>query len=181
MTRNGPTDGFGRRLSPPSHSSHEGFIPPHGGCERLFACTKSQIICDATVRFCDRFISPESRTHDQMVQAARSGNKNSAEGSRISGIVICLIHQANCLLDQQLRRLDHDFLEQGGPRASDSVVTRVQCAAHSARARRNHPRRCTWSITHGTRCCGPGIQSAFMGGFMAAASLASRLWRRMCR
>lgn len=65
MTRNGPTDGFGRRLSPPSHSSHEGFIPPHGGCERLFACTKSQIICDATVRFCDRFISPESRTHDR--------------------------------------------------------------------------------------------------------------------
>jgi four helix bundle suffix protein len=29
---------------------------------------------------------------------------------------ICLIHQANYLIDQQLRRLEKDFLEQGGLR-----------------------------------------------------------------
>ena len=34
----------------------------------------------------------------------------------IANIAICLIHQANYLLDQQLCRLEKDFLEQGGLR-----------------------------------------------------------------
>ncbi|NLW80200.1 MAG: four helix bundle protein [Desulfovibrionales bacterium] len=34
----------------------------------------------------------------------------------IANIAICLIHQTNYLLDQQLRRLETDFLEQGGLR-----------------------------------------------------------------
>ena len=34
----------------------------------------------------------------------------------IANIVICLIHQANYLLDQQLGRLEKDFLQQGGLR-----------------------------------------------------------------
>src|SRR6266699_1923037 len=72
--------------SPPSHSSHpEGFIPPHGGYDNLLSYHKSLIIYDATVKFCDRFIDRKSRTHDQMVQAARSGNKNIGEGSQVSG------------------------------------------------------------------------------------------------
>jgi hypothetical protein len=33
----------------------------------------SLLVYDATVKFCDRFVNPKSRTHDQMVQAARSG------------------------------------------------------------------------------------------------------------
>src|SRR6516165_4323020 len=74
-----------KRSSRVSRESHrDGFIPPHGGYENLLSYTKSQIIYDATVRFCDRFIGLKSRTHDQMVQAARSGNKNIAEGSQIS-------------------------------------------------------------------------------------------------
>jgi hypothetical protein len=40
---------------------------------------------DATVVFCDRWIGRRSRTHDQMVQAARSGKQNIAEGSMASG------------------------------------------------------------------------------------------------
>ncbi len=63
-------------LSSASCPSYPGFIPPHGGYENLLAYRKSQIIYDATVRFCDRFIDKRSRTHDQMVQAARSGNNN---------------------------------------------------------------------------------------------------------
>ena len=39
-----------------SSESYPGFIPPHGGYENLLAYRKSQIIYDATVRFCDRFI-----------------------------------------------------------------------------------------------------------------------------
>lgn len=34
----------------------------------------------------------------------------------IANIVICLIHQANYLLDQQIRRAESDFLDQGGIR-----------------------------------------------------------------
>jgi four helix bundle suffix protein len=34
----------------------------------------------------------------------------------IANIAICLIHQANCLIDRQLRRLEREFIEQGGLR-----------------------------------------------------------------
>jgi four helix bundle suffix protein len=34
----------------------------------------------------------------------------------VANIAICLIHQANYLLDQQLRRLEKDFLKEGGLR-----------------------------------------------------------------
>jgi len=40
------------------------------------------VVYDGTVSFCERFVSKRSRTHDQMVQAARSGRQNIAEGSR---------------------------------------------------------------------------------------------------
>ena len=188
--------------SPRASPSYPGFIPPHGGYENLLAYRKSQIIYDATVRFCDRFIDKRSRTHDQMVQAARSGNKNIAEGSQVSGtskeaelkltgvargsleelvgdykdylrqhgfrewnkndrealyvrklgsrneesyadykqfietrpaetvanILICLIHQANYLLDQQLRQLEQEFLQAGGLRER---MTRARLAVRS--------------------------------------------------
>lgn len=148
----------------------------------------AEIVYDATVRFCNRFIDKRSRTYDQMIQSARSGKQNIAEGSMASGTskkieikligiarasleellqdyedylrqnnlslwgkndprvteirkiggrinrsyrsyktyiedssseisanaIICIIHQTNCLLDQQLRRLEKDFVEQGG-------------------------------------------------------------------
>ena len=171
-------------------SGSDGFIPPHGGYEQLLSFRKARIIYDATVRFCERFIDPRSRTVDQMVQAARSGKQNILEGSQASGtskeaeikltnvarasleelledyrdylriadsplwakdsrqaryvrrlgsrkdesfetyrefvttrsavvvanIIICLIHQANYLLDRQLRKLEQDFLQEGGLR-----------------------------------------------------------------
>jgi four helix bundle suffix protein len=34
----------------------------------------------------------------------------------VANIALCLIHQANYLLDQQIRRLEHDFLKEGGLR-----------------------------------------------------------------
>ena len=34
----------------------------------------------------------------------------------IANIAICLIHQTNYLLDQQLRRLEDDFVKEGGLR-----------------------------------------------------------------
>ena len=34
----------------------------------------------------------------------------------VANIAICLIHQTNYLLDQQIRRLEKDFLKEGGLR-----------------------------------------------------------------
>ncbi len=63
----------------------DGFIPPHGGYANLLSYRKAEIIYDATDYFCDRFFEKRDRTRDQMVQAARSGKQNIAEGSQASG------------------------------------------------------------------------------------------------
>ncbi|GAB4487810.1 MAG: hypothetical protein OHK006_17400 [Thermodesulfovibrionales bacterium] len=163
-------------------------IPPHGGYQSLHSYQMAEIVYDGTTAFCDRFVDRRSRTHDQMVQAARSGKQNIAEGSVASGTskktelkligiaraslqelledfkdflrqkglplwgkdhpealavrrlahskdrsyktyktyidssppevaantLICLIHQTNYLLDQQLRALEKAFLQEGG-------------------------------------------------------------------
>ena len=34
----------------------------------------------------------------------------------VANLIICLIHQTNYLLDQQIRRLERDFLKEGGLR-----------------------------------------------------------------
>ena len=60
-------------------------LRPVGGYRHLRSFQVATIIYDATVAFCDRFISGRSRTHDQMVQAARSGRQNIAEGNRAGG------------------------------------------------------------------------------------------------
>ncbi len=62
----------------------ESLIPVHGGYRKLKSFQISQLVYDVTVRFCNRFIDKKSRTHDQMVQAARSGVQNIAEGSQAS-------------------------------------------------------------------------------------------------
>ena len=166
----------------------DNLIPPHGGYRELQSYQMAEIVFDGTAVFCDRFIDRRSRTHDQMVQAARSGKQNIAEGSMASGTskkteikligvarasleellldfqdflrqrelplwgkeheqarkvralaheknrsyktyrtyfeqrspeiaanaAICLIHQTNYLLDQQLRALEKEFLREGG-------------------------------------------------------------------
>jgi four helix bundle protein len=75
------------------------------------------VIYDATVFFCDRFVDKRSRMVDQMVQAARSGRQNIAEGSRASATSsqteLRLINVARASLDELL--LDYeDFLRQRG-------------------------------------------------------------------
>ncbi len=63
----------------------EGFIPPHGGYQKLLSYQKAEIVYDATVYFCKRFLDRKDRTNDQMIQAARSGKQNIVEGSMASG------------------------------------------------------------------------------------------------
>jgi len=162
-------------------------LRPSGGYRNLRSFQAATVIYDATVEFCERFLNPRSRTVDQMVQAARSGRQNIAEGSRasatssqtelrlvnvarasldellldyedylrqhqkvqwekdcpeasavrsagkasnrieayagwlshsdsgvVANAIICLIHQANYLLDRQIAGLERQFIEEGG-------------------------------------------------------------------
>ena len=174
--------------------SSQARLRPSGGYRTLRSFQVTTIIYDSTVTFCARFVDKRSRTVDQMVQAARSGRQNIAEGSRasatssqtelrlvnvarasldellldyedflrqrglrqwakddrealavrhagrenppdrieqidarayeswlqhrdaavVANAIICLIHQANYLLDQQIRALERDFIHEGG-------------------------------------------------------------------
>jgi restriction system protein len=94
-------------------------LRPSGGYRQLRSFQVSTIIYDATVSFCARFLDPRSRTIDQMVQAARSGRQNIAEGSRASATSsqteLRLVNVARASLDELL--LDYeDFLRQRGKR-----------------------------------------------------------------
>jgi restriction system protein len=96
-----------------------GFIPQHGGFRKLRSFQSAQLAYDGTVIFCDRFIDKRSRTHDQMVQAARSGVQNIAEGSLASATSketeVKLTNVARASLGELL--LDYeDFLRQRGLR-----------------------------------------------------------------
>ncbi|MBI5485111.1 MAG: four helix bundle protein [Deltaproteobacteria bacterium] len=87
----------------------------HGGYRQLRSFQVTEIIYDGTVSFCDRFVNKRSRTHDQMVQAARSGRQNIAEGSRASATSsqteLRLVNVARASLDELL--LDYeDYLRQ---------------------------------------------------------------------
>jgi hypothetical protein len=62
----------------------EGFLPARGNYRELLSYKKSEIVYDITFRFCERFLKRGDRTVDQMVQAARSGKQNIAEGSKAS-------------------------------------------------------------------------------------------------
>ena len=94
-------------------------LRPSGGYRTLRSFQVTTIIYDATVAFCERFIDKRSRTVDQMVQAARSGRQNIAEGSRASATSsqteLRLVNVARASLDELL--LDYeDFLRQRGLR-----------------------------------------------------------------
>jgi four helix bundle suffix protein len=97
--------------------SMDKLIPRHGGYRHLKSFQVAQLIYDVTVRFCERYIERGSRTRDQMVQAARSGVQNIAEGSMASGtskkMELKLTNVARASLEEL--RLDHeDFLRQRG-------------------------------------------------------------------
>jgi restriction system protein len=92
-------------------------LRPSGGYRQLRSFRVTTLIYDATVSFCDRFMDPRSRTVDQMVQAARSGRQNIAEGSRASAASsqteLRLVNVARASLDELLLDFE-DFLRQRG-------------------------------------------------------------------
>ncbi|AQQ71623.1 four helix bundle suffix domain protein [Limihaloglobus sulfuriphilus] len=95
--------------------SDENLIPVHGGYRNLKSFQLAQLVYDITVVFCGRYVDKFSRTTDQMVQAARSGVQNIAEGSQASGTSkkteLKLTSVARASLEEL--RLDYeDFLRQ---------------------------------------------------------------------
>jgi four helix bundle suffix protein len=66
-------------------TDQRGFIPPHGHYQKLMSYQKAEVVYDLTFHFCERFLKRGDRTIDQMIQAARSGKQNIAEGSKASG------------------------------------------------------------------------------------------------
>jgi len=97
----------------------ESLLPPHGGFRKLRSFCTAQLVYDGTVIFCNRFIDRRSRTNDQMVQAARSGVQNIAEGSLASATSketeLKLTNVARASLGEL--HLDYeDFLRQRGLR-----------------------------------------------------------------
>jgi four helix bundle protein len=93
---------------------------PHGGYENLRSYAVAEAVYDATVVFCDRFIDKSSRTHDQMVQAARSGVRNISEGSGAAAtskkMEMKLTNVARASLNDELAKDYKSFLIQQGLR-----------------------------------------------------------------
>jgi four helix bundle suffix protein len=130
----------------------EKLIPQHGGYRKLKSFQVAQLAYDVTVRFCDRYIDRKSRTRDQMVQAARSGVQNIAEGSQASGTSkkteLKLTNVARASLEEL--RLDYeDFLRQRAlplwtredPRRAELIARRPATAEDvAAWAREVHER-----------------------------------------
>jgi len=90
-------------------------LRPSGGYRATASFQTTTIIYDATYWFCEKFLDPRSRMADQMVQAARSGRQNIAEGSRASATSsqteLRLLNVARSSLEELL--LDYeDYLRQ---------------------------------------------------------------------
>ena len=101
-------------------SRPESVLLPHGGYEHLRSYKVAEAVYDATVVFCDRFIEKSSRTHDQMVQAARSGVRNISEGSGAAATSrkseMLLTNVARASLKDELLKDYKSFLMQRGLR-----------------------------------------------------------------
>jgi four helix bundle suffix protein len=93
--------------------SSEKFLQKTGNYRALHAYRKAEVLYDYTFRFCEKFLALGDRTRDQMIQAARSGKQNIAEGSKASvtstETEIKLMNVARASLEELL--LDYqDFL-----------------------------------------------------------------------
>lgn len=97
-----------------------GPLLPHGGYEKLRSYKVAEAVYDATVVFCNRFIEKRSRTHDQMVQAARSGVRNISEASGAAATSrkteMKLTNVARASLSDELLHDYKSFLLQNGLR-----------------------------------------------------------------
>jgi len=97
--------------------SGNGALLPSGGYRRLRSYRVAEALYDGTAAFCDRFMKG-TRTHDQMVQAARSGSRNIGEASGAAATSrkseMKLTNVALASLTNELIPDDESFLRQRG-------------------------------------------------------------------
>ncbi|MCF7709060.1 MAG: four helix bundle protein, partial [Verrucomicrobia bacterium] len=105
---------------------------PKGGYRSTASFQTATIIYDGTYWFCEKFLDPRSRTVDQMVQAARSGRQNIAEGSRAAAtssqtelrlLNVARSSQEELLLDYE-DYLRHRRLPQWASESSEAKAVR---------------------------------------------------------
>lgn len=107
-------------------------LRPSGGYRKSASFQTATLIYDATYWFCEKFIDSRSRTVDQMIQAARSGRQNIAEGSRAaatsSQTELRLINVARASLEELLLDFEdylrHRHLPQWPPSSQDAYAVR---------------------------------------------------------
>lgn len=90
-------------------NSEVSLIPKHGGYKNTKTWQLADLIYDVTVRFCDKYVDKRSRTHDQMVQAARSGCQNLQEGSVDSATSKKIELKLTGIAKGSLKELERDF------------------------------------------------------------------------
>lgn len=108
-------------------------LRPAGNYRKLASFQTTTLIYDVTVWFCEKFLDPRSRTVDQMVQAARSGRQNIAEGSRFgatsSQTELRLVNTARSSLEELLLDyedyLRHRHLPQWEPASPEAQAVRA--------------------------------------------------------
>ncbi len=113
-------------------------LRPSGGYRTTCSFQTATIIYDATYWFCEKFLDPRSRTVDQMIQAARSGRQNIAEGSRAaatsSQTELRLLNTARASLEELLLDyedfLRHRRLPNGPPNAPEAAAVRAGAVLH---------------------------------------------------
>ena len=114
------------------------FLRQDNNYRSLKAFQKAECIFDVTYYFANKFLQKGDRTIDQMVQAARSGKQNLAEGnidgvtSREMAIKLTNVNRASLhelLLDYE-DYLRVRGLEQWGINDPRCVKTRAFCKAH---------------------------------------------------
>lgn len=108
-------------------------LRPSGGYRKTASFQTATLIYDATYWFCERFVDARSRTVDQMVQAARSGRQNIAEGSRAAATTsqteLRLVNVARASLEELLLDyedyLRHRRLPQWAPDSPEASAVRA--------------------------------------------------------
>jgi four helix bundle protein len=102
----------------------EPLLPKSGGYRKLISYQKAEAVYDFTYYFCKKYLQRGDRTIDQMIQAARSGKQNIAEGSAASATSketeIKLMNVAKASLEELL--LDYeDYLRSNILKRAASV------------------------------------------------------------
>ena len=115
------------------------FLPQKGNYKKLIVYQKAECIYDITYYFAHKFLEKGDRTIDQMIQAARSGKQNIAEGSAASTTSketeLKLVNVARASLQELL--LDYEDylrvrnLKQWEANNEKSIKTRMVCSRHN--------------------------------------------------